>query len=69
MTEDHGCKRTLLDKLNGDFTVSLTPPWVRHKHGFAIECPHGVRYYAEPTPDQIARWEKPRYDEEIGGEV
>lgn len=54
------CRRFLVDgmaKLGVDATASTEPPIVRSPYGeHSFTCPHGTRYWLEPTSEQIARW-------------
>ena len=46
-----------LAKLGADVTVSELPPIVGTPYeDLGLTCPHGVRFYAEPTSEQIAQW-------------
>ena len=53
-----GFVRTKLAALGCDVTVSDVPPVVRGPYTLAAPfiCPHGTRYWAEPTGEQIAQW-------------
>lgn len=45
--------------LGVDITVSVYPPLVKGPYtapGFT--CPHGVKFWIEPTGEQIAQWVK-----------
>ncbi len=48
--------RTRMDTLGCEVTVSTIRPLVSNPYLEAMECPHGVTYYFEPTGDQIAVW-------------
>lgn len=39
-----------------DATVSHIPPLVHPGYTLRLLCPHGVRWYAEPTGEQRAAW-------------
>jgi hypothetical protein len=39
--------------------VTSTPPLIQSPYKeLAMRCPHGVKWYAEPTSEQIAAWAK-----------
>lgn len=49
--------RVRFTEMGLDVTVSTVPPIVNGPYTVApYICPHGVRHWAEPTGEQIARW-------------
>ncbi|WP_409186693.1 hypothetical protein F9C11_21630 [Amycolatopsis sp. VS8301801F10] len=56
------CRQFLIDgmaKLGVDATVSTEPPIVQSPYGEnSFICPHGTRFWLEPTSEQIAQWAK-----------
>lgn len=61
MSADHStCADTLrseMAKLGAEITVSTVPPLVAGPYtDDPYVCPHGTKYWAEPTGEQIAQW-------------
>jgi len=49
-------KQSMAD-LGIEMTVSTLPPIVESPYeDLGLTCPHGVRFYGEPTSEQIAQW-------------
>jgi hypothetical protein len=49
--------KAYFDANDVEVTVSTLPPIVPNEYeDLGLSCPHGVRFYAEPTGDQIATW-------------
>lgn len=49
--------RNMFARIGLDVVVSTAPPIVAGPYTIApYICPHGVRHWAEPTGEQIARW-------------
>jgi hypothetical protein len=58
-TECVGVIKDGMARLGCDATVSTLPPIVASPYeDLRLICPHGVRFYAEPTTEQIAQWAK-----------
>lgn len=58
---DHSqCRVELVDgmaEMGVEVTASAAPPLVLSPYGVnSFRCPHGTRYYLEPTSEQIAAW-------------
>ena len=45
-----------------EITISTEPPLVANPYITGMQCPHGVKFWIEPTGDQIARWRKEASD-------
>lgn len=62
MADHEDCPRELIDgmaALGSEVTVSTEPPLVEGPYTTeAFICPHKVRFWIEPTGEQIARWVK-----------
>ena len=59
---DHGACADLLRRMVAehpcglDVHVSAEPPIVHSRWTQKLTCPHGVRFWAEPTGEQLAAW-------------
>jgi hypothetical protein len=55
-----GCREFLVENyaaMGIEVAVSDQPPIVQTAYeDLRLRCPHGVRWYAEPTSDQQAAW-------------
>jgi hypothetical protein len=61
--ECHGLLQSLADLTPTRMDVGLCPDVVVEPPGFPpfiATCPHGVRWLAEPTSEQIAQWRADR---------
>lgn len=61
MSDLCNCDSTLIDKMRvehaTEITVTTAEPLVRGPYTQdAFICPHGVRWWMEPTGEQIALW-------------
>jgi hypothetical protein len=59
MSDCIGCADVLRDgmaEFGCEITVSTAPPLVFSVWTECFTCPHGVRYYIEPTSEQRAAW-------------
>lgn len=55
-----GCDKEVRDRLaemGVEAHVTSEPPVIPSPYeDLGMRCPHGVRWYAEPTSEQIAKW-------------
>jgi hypothetical protein len=60
--DDQACGRVLVDgmaDLGIGITASTAHPLIRTAYTVApFTCPHGVRYWIEPTGEQVAEWRR-----------
>lgn len=60
------CRGFLRDQMaarGAEVTVTTAPPLIRTPYTQdPFVCPHGVRFYLEPTSEQIAAWARDGVD-------
>lgn len=57
MSCTEACKQVVLDLIADiEVTVTTAPPLIPSPWTQAFTCPHGVKFYLEPTSDQRATW-------------
>lgn len=53
--------RAAADRTGTDITISTAPPLIATPYARpAFVCPHGTRYWVEPTGEQVAAWRRDR---------